>query len=85
MTQVSEQISESNQNSFTTFSYIRAVQRNILLNAQSILNFSKKDKDENENVPEGFKKFLKKTRRSASDKEASTSDKSDKKASKKDD
>jgi len=57
----------------------------MLLNAQNILNFSKKDKDENENVPEGFKKFLKKTRRSASDKEASTSDKSDKKASKKDD
>ena len=56
----------------------------MLLNAQNILNFSKKDKDENENVPEGFKKFLKKTRRSASDKEASTSDKSDKKASKKD-
>lgn len=51
----------------------------MLLNAQSML-FSKNDKDDN--VPEGFKKFLKKTRRSASSDKKAADGKDEKKAQK---
>jgi len=49
----------------------------MLLNAQSIL-FAKNDKDDN--VPEGFKKFLKKTRRSSSSETKAADQKDEKKA-----
>lgn len=62
------------QQPYTTFNYIRTVQYNFLMQARNAVFLSKEKKDEDDDVPEGFRKFLKKTRKGAPKKETATSE-----------
>lgn len=58
---------------FTTFNFIRTVQHNIMMQAQGI--FMSKEKKDDDDVPEGFQKFLKKARKGTKASKESDADK----------